>query len=78
MFLRKTLSPNWTSTKGLSIDAKSYRMLYKLNENTKISVKTSESKIASIRDSVGQGSFAATLVSSLNIGCAITDKAQLI
>ena len=51
-------------------------MLYELNENTKISVKTSvgESKTAPIKDSVGQGSFAATLVSSLNIGSAIADK----
>ena len=47
-----------------------------MNENTKISVKTSvgESKTAPIKDSVGQGSFAAALVSSLNIGSAIADK----
>ena len=58
-----------TLNKKAKIDAKSYRMLYKLNENTKISVKTSvgESKTAPIKDSVGQGSFVATLVSSLNI-----------
>ena len=67
-----------TLNKKAKIDAKSYRMLYKLNENTKISVKTSvgESKTAPIKDSVGQGSFAAALISSLNIGSAIADKFQ--
>ena len=57
------------------IDAKTYRMFHKLNENTKISVKTSvgESKTAPIKDSVGQGSFGAAIVSSLNIGCAVDD-----
>ena len=65
-----------TINKKAKIDAKSYRMLYKLNENTKISVKTSveESKTAPIKDSVGQGSFAAALASSQNIGSAIADK----
>ena len=65
-----------TLNKKAQIDAnKSYRMWYKLNENTKISVKTSvgESKTAPIKDSVGQGSFGAGLVSSLNIGCAVDD-----
>ena len=58
--------------KKTKIDAKSYRMLYKLNENTKISV-SGESKTAPIKDSVGQGSFAAALVSLINIGSAIAD-----
>ena len=53
-------------------------MLYKLNENTKIAAKTSvgESKTAPIKDSVGQGSFAAALESSLKIESAIVDKFQ--
>ena len=53
-------------------------MQCKLKENTKISVKTSvrESKTPPIKDSVGQGSFAATLVSSLNIGSTIADTFQ--
>ena len=65
-----------TLNKKANIDAKSYRMLYKLNANTKISVKTSvgESKTAPIDDSIGQGSFSAALSSSLNIGCAVADK----
>ena len=65
-----------TLNKKADIDAKSYRMLYKLNANTKISVKTSvgESKTAPIDDSIGQGSFSAALSSSLNIGCAVADK----
>ena len=67
-----------TLNKKARIDAKSYRMLYKLNENTKISVKTSvgESKTAPIDDSIGQGSFSAALSSSLNIGCAIASKLE--
>ena len=56
-----------TLNKKANIDAKSYRMLYKINANTKISVKTSvgESKSAPIDDSIGQGSFSAALSSSL-------------
>ena len=52
--------------------------MYKLNDNTKILVKTSvgESKTAPIKDSVGEGSFAAALVSSLNMGSAIAYKFQ--
>ena len=67
-----------TLKKKVNIDAKFYKMLYKLNANTKISVKTSvgESKTAQIKDSVGKGSFAAALVSSLNMGSAIADKFQ--
>ena len=65
-----------TLNKKANIDAKSYRMLYKLNANTKISVQTSvgESKSAPIEDSIGQGSFSAALSSSLNIRCAVADK----
>ena len=65
-----------TLNKKAKIDAKSYRMWFKLNENTKISVKTSvgDTKKAPIDDSVGQGSFGAALVSSLNIGSAIVDE----
>ena len=65
-----------TLNKKAKIDAKSYRMWFKLNENTKISVKTSvgDTKKAQIDDSVGQGSFGAALVSSLNIGSAIVDE----
>ena len=64
-----------TLNKKAKIDAKTYRMWYKLNENTKVSVKTSvgESKSAPIKDSVGQGSFGAALVSSLNIGSSVSD-----
>ena len=48
---------------------------YKLNEGTKISVKTSvgETDKATIFDSIGQGSVGAALVSALNIGVAIKD-----
>ena len=50
-------------------------MWFKLNENTEISVKTSvgESNAAPIFNNVGQGSFGAALISSLNIGCAIEE-----
>ena len=55
------------------VDNKSYRLWYKLNQNAKISVKTSvgESESKSISDSIGQGSMGAALVSSLNIGCSM-------
>ena len=62
------------SIKG-DISDKSYRLWYRLNENTSISVKTSVGKteFQTVTDSLGQGSFGAALVSSLNIGCAIED-----
>ena len=62
------------STKA-DIDEKDYRMWYKLNEDTVITVKTSvgESKTKVVKNSVGQGSFGAALASSLNIGSAIQD-----
>ena len=57
------------------IDNKSYRLWYKLNENTEISVKTSvgESATATIPNTIGQGSVGAALVSSLNIGDAMAE-----
>ena len=60
-------------SKEANIDNKSYRLWYKLNQNAKISVKTSvgESKSKTISDSIGQGSMGAALVSSLNIGCSM-------
>ena len=50
-------------------------MWYKLNKDTEIAVRTSlgESKTEIIKNSVGQGSFVAALVSSINIGCAVKD-----
>ena len=52
------------------ISEKDYKMWFKLNC---ISVVTTvgESDVAQIFDSIGQGSFGATLASSLNIGIAI-------
>ena len=57
------------------IDNKSYRLWFKINQDAKISVRTSvgKSKTATIKDSIGQGSMGAALVSSLNIGCSIKD-----
>ena len=57
------------------ISNKSYRLWYKLNEGTRISVKTSvgETDKATIFDSIGQGSVGAALVSALNIGVAIKE-----
>ena len=57
------------------IDNKSYRLWYKLNENTEISVKTSvgESDTETIPNSIGQGSVGAALVSSLNIGNSMAE-----
>ena len=58
-----------------NIDKKDYRLWYKLNENTRIRVRTSvgESDSKLIKNSLGQGSFGAALASSINIGGAIQD-----
>ena len=65
----------YTLDKKANIDHKCYKIWYKLNENSRISVKTSvgESKSKIVKDSIGQGSGGASLVSSLNLGCAIED-----
>ena len=57
------------------VDDKSYRLWFRLNEDTRISVNTSVGRSSSkvIEDSVGQGSAGAAIVSSLNIGCAVED-----
>merc|ERR1711899_117491 len=55
------------------IDNKSYRLIYMMNEDTKISVSTSvgQTQKAAIKDSIGQGSPEAALISSCSIGTAI-------
>ena len=55
------------------IDNKSYRLIYMMNEDTKISVSTSvgQTQQAIIKDSIGQGSPEAALISSCSIGTAI-------
>ena len=55
------------------ISDKDYRMWFKLNAKTRISVVTTVGETDAIRifDSIGQGSFGAALASSLNIGTAI-------
>ena len=65
----------FTLKKKADIDDKDYRLWYKLNENTIITVRTSvgESETKLVKNSVGQGSFGAALASSLNIGSAIKD-----
>ena len=62
-----------TLNREANVDHKSYRIWYKLNAETRISVKTCVGDTAEkkILDSIGQGSAGAALVSSLNIGCAI-------
>ena len=61
--------------KRAKISDKTYRLWFKLNEDARISVKTSvgETRSKYVRDSLGQGTFGAALVSTLNIGCAIED-----
>ena len=51
-------------TKRQKIDYKCYKIWYKLNENARISVKTSvvESKSKIVKDSIGQGQLGASLV----------------
>ena len=62
------------STKA-KVDDKLYRLWWSLNENTRISVRTSVGKSDSrvVEDSLGQGSFGAALVSTINIGHAVVD-----
>ena len=69
------LDTMYTLKTKAKIDNKDYRLWYKLNENTRIRVKTSvgESEANLIVNSLGQGSFGAALASSINIGCAIKD-----
>ena len=58
-----------------NIDNKCYRLWYRLNENTRISVRTSvgESKRATCPDTIGQGLEGSALVSSCSIGTAIQE-----
>ena len=72
---RKSLDTMHTLNKKANISDKDYRLWYMLNENAKISVRTSvgESYFSTITNSLGQGSFGAALASSLNIGCAVED-----
>ena len=65
----------FTLNKKAKISDKTYRLWFNLNENARISVKTSvgETRSKYVRDSLGQGTFGAALVSTLNIGCAIED-----
>ena len=69
------LDTMYTLKTKANIDNTDYRLWYKLNENTKIRVKTSvgESDAKLVKNSLGQGSFGAALASSINIGCAIQD-----
>ena len=57
------------------VSDKSYRLCWKLNEKTRIAVRTSigKSDHRVTDDSLGQGSFCAALISTINIGHAIVD-----
>ena len=59
-------------TKG-KISISDYRMWFKLNNKTRISILTplGETEGATITNGIGQGSFASALASSLKIGCAV-------
>ena len=63
---------NTMYTKG-KISEKDYRLWYKLNNKTRISIITpvGETDNATIMNGIGQGSFAAALGSSINIGSAV-------
>ena len=61
-------------TKG-KISMTDYRMWFKLNNRTRISILTpvGETDSATIINGIGQGSFAAALASSINIGTAVDE-----
>ena len=65
----------FTLNRIAKIDDKCYRIWYKINERTRISVKTSvgESGHHNVDDCIGQGQVGAALVSSLNIGSPISE-----
>ena len=68
------LCVSWAVSKCPYKIAKSdYRMWFYLNNKSKISVLTplGETDHATIMNGIGQGSFAAALASSLNIGCGV-------
>ena len=69
------LDAMYTLDKKGKISNKTYRLWYQLNEDAMISVKTSvgETRSKKVKNSLGQGTFGAALVSTLNIGCAIED-----
>ena len=61
-------------TKG-KISEKDYRLWFKLNNRTRISIITpvGETDNAKIMNGIGQGSFVAALASSINIWAAVHD-----
>ena len=63
----------YTLNKVAKVNDKSYRLWYKMNENTRISVNTTAgvSRSENVTDSLGQGSMGAALVSTRNIGNAV-------
>ena len=65
----------FTLNKVAKVDDQSYRLWCKMNEDTRISVKTSVglSRSENVKDSLGQGSMGAALVSTLNIGYAVQE-----
>ena len=69
------LDAMYTLDKKGKISNKTYRLWHQLNEDARISVKTSvgETRSKKVKNSLGQGTFGAALVSTLNIGCAIED-----
>ena len=70
------LDAMYTLDKKGKISNKTYRLWYKLNEDARIAVKTSVGKTRSkkVKNGLGQGTLGATLVSTINIGCAIEDN----
>ena len=58
------------------ISMSDYRMWFHINNKTKISILTplGETDGATRMNDIGQGSFAAALASSLNMGCAVDNR----
>ena len=74
-FDKESLLDCVSELKKIGVNDKSYRLWFKMNENTRISVKTTvgETEKATIYDSIGQGSMGGALVSSMNIGRAVAE-----
>ena len=58
------------------ISTSDYRMWFHLNNKIKIFTPLGETDGATIMNGIGQGSFAAALASSLNIGCGVKKQTR--
>ena len=78
-FDRKVLIDVLDVASEAKIDDKCYRLLYKLNENTKVQVQTPAglSDVACTGENLGQGSKSAGMLSALDLDSGIASSYTL-